>query len=47
MERNVSIIRDADGHKIVLINEIRFKGKRSINWEEVREYLKSKGRNDY
>ena len=41
MVRNVSIIRDADGHKIVLINEIRFKGKRSINWEEVREYLKS------
>ncbi len=41
MERNISIIRDTDGHKIVLINEIRFKGKRSINWEEVREYLKS------
>ena len=38
MERNISIIRNTDGHKIVLINEIRFKGKRSINWEEVREY---------
>ena len=24
----------------MVINDIRFKGKRSINWKEVREYLK-------
>lgn len=38
--RNVSVIQDADGNKIVIINDIRFKGKRSINWKDVREYLK-------
>ena len=36
-QRNVSII---DGNNIVVINDIRFKGKRSINWREVRAYLK-------
>lgn len=30
--RNVNIITDADGKKLVLINDIRFKGKRQINW---------------
>jgi len=37
--RNVNIIVDADGNKIVLINDIVFKGKRKIDWEEVKEYL--------
>lgn len=37
--RNVNIIADAEGNKIVLINDIRFKGKRKINWEEVKLYL--------
>lgn len=39
-KRNVSVIQDVDGNKIVIINDIRFKGKRSINWKEVRAYLK-------
>ncbi len=39
MERNVSIIRDADGNKIVVINDILFKGKRKINWDDVKNYL--------
>lgn len=39
-KRNVSIIQDIDGNKIVVINDIRFKGKRSINWKDVKEYLK-------
>ena len=39
--RNVSIIQDVDGNNIVIINDIRFKGKRSIDWKDVREYLKS------
>ena len=39
-QRNVSVIQDIDGNNIVVINDIRFKGKRSINWREVRAYLK-------
>ena len=31
--RNVNIITDADGKKLVLINDIRFKGKRQIDWD--------------
>lgn len=40
MERENSIIRDADGNKIVMINNIRFKGKRRIHWNDVEVYLK-------
>ena len=40
VKRNVSVILDADGNKIVVINDIVFKGKRSISWEEVEKYLK-------
>ena len=39
VKRNVSVILDADGNKIVVINDIVFKGKRSISWEEVEKYL--------
>ncbi|MBQ9199289.1 MAG: hypothetical protein IJ141_03855 [Lachnospiraceae bacterium] len=39
MERNVNLIKDLDGTRIVLINDIRFKGKRE-EWKEVEEYLK-------
>mgnify|MGYP004703423381 FL=1 len=38
-DRNVNIITDEDNHKVILINDIVFKGKRNINWEEVKEYL--------
>lgn len=38
--RNISVIQDVDGNNIVVINDIRFKGKRSIHWKEVRAYLK-------
>ncbi len=38
--RKVDIITDADGKKLVIINDIRFKGKRKVNWEEVKTYLK-------
>lgn len=40
MARDVNTIEDADGNKIVIINDIRFKGKRAIKWNEVKEYLK-------
>ena len=39
-KRSVSVIQDVDGNNIVIINDIRFKGKRSIDWKEVREYLR-------
>ena len=39
-ERNVSVIKDADGNNIVMINDICFKGKRNINWDDVEEYLR-------
>jgi len=39
-KRNVSVIQDADSNNIVVINDIVFKGKRSIKWEDVEKYLK-------
>ena len=38
--RNVSIVEDTDGRKIVLINDIRFKGKRREEWKKIEKYLK-------
>ena len=38
--RNVDIIICADGKKLVLINDIRFKGKRQIDWDDVKQYLR-------
>jgi len=40
IKRNVSVIQDVDGNNIVMINDIRFKGKRSVDWKDVRAYLK-------
>lgn len=40
MDRNVEIIHDIDGNSIVVIHDIRFKGKRKINWKEVEVFLK-------
>ena len=39
-KRNVSVIQDAEGHHIVVINDVIFKGRRSIAWEDVEQYLK-------
>ena len=40
MDKTVSIITDLENKKIIVINDIRFKGKRNINWEDVEKYLK-------
>jgi hypothetical protein len=40
MERKVSIVEDLDGKKVAFIHNLRFKGKRMINWEEVEAYLR-------
>lgn len=41
MDRNVNIITDLEGNKIVLINDIIFKGKRSVDWDAVKGYLET------
>lgn len=38
--RNIQITHDAEGKSIVLINDIIFKGKRAVKWEDVEKYLK-------
>lgn len=38
--KNVNIITDADGKKLVLINDIRFRAKVRDDWMAVEEYLK-------
>lgn len=40
MDRNVNIITDIDGTKIVLIHDIVFKGKRHVDWKDVEQYLR-------
>ncbi|MBT9692468.1 hypothetical protein [Eubacterium ventriosum] len=39
--KNINVIKDLNGKDIVLINDIKFKGKRSINWDDVngKKYL--------
>ena len=39
IKRNVSVIQDIDGNNIVMINDIAFKGKRSVEWSDVEKYL--------
>lgn len=39
MDRNVNIVTDLDGKQFVLINDIRFKGKRE-EWKDIEKYLK-------
>lgn len=37
---NISIIQDVDGNNIVLINDILFKSRRAIDWNEIEQILK-------
>ncbi len=41
MEENVEIIQDSKGRSIVVIKNILFKGKKSIDWKTVKKYLES------
>ena len=45
--RNVSVIKDINGNNIVVINDIIFKGKRSINWDDVKDYIEEFVGDDY
>ena len=38
--KKIQIICDEDGRKIVLINDVRFKGKERAEWDEIETYLK-------
>lgn len=40
MERKINVIEDLDGKKTVFIHDIIFKGKRTVNWDDVEAYLK-------
>ena len=37
---NIVIAIDKKGHKVVVINEILFKGRKQLPWKEVEKYLK-------
>lgn len=37
---NIEVVKDAEGKSLVLVNDIRFKGRQNINWKEVEIYLK-------
>lgn len=37
---NVSIIIDAEGNKVVVINDLRFKRSKKVEWNTVEKYLK-------
>ena len=39
-EKNINIISEADGKKVVLINDVRFKSRRTISWTDIEAYLK-------
>ena len=39
MRKNISVIKDEKGKKIVVINDIRFKGKEREEWKIIEEYL--------
>ncbi len=41
VSNNVSVIKDAVGNRVVLINDLRFKGKTKEEWDEIEDYLKA------
>ena len=40
VKRNIRVIKEANGNKIVVVNDIKFKGRQNIEWDEVESYLK-------
>lgn len=40
MNKNINIIEELDGQKVVLIHDIRFKSRRTIDWDMIEKYLK-------
>lgn len=40
MDRNINVIKDIHGNEIVIVNDICFKGRQNIAWDDVEQYLK-------
>jgi len=40
MDRKIDVIEGLNGKKIVVIHDIRFKGKTRVEWDEVENLLK-------
>ncbi len=40
MNRKVSIIEDLNGKKVVLINDVFFRGKKNIDWYMVEQFYR-------
>ena len=40
MQRKVNVVEDLEMNKIVVIHDIRFKGRQAIEWSDVEQYLK-------
>lgn len=40
MDKKINVIFDLEGNEIIIINDIRFKGKRRIDWENVEQMQK-------
>ena len=36
----LNIVMDPDGKKLVLINDVRFKSRRKLDWDAIEEFLK-------
>lgn len=34
MDKNINIIKNLDGRKIAIINDIRFRSRRGIDWKK-------------
>ena len=47
MQQELKHFIDAEGHNVVIVNDIVFKGRRGINWQEVQDYLKRYIGNNY
>ncbi len=46
-QKNVNVIFDEKGRGIVIVNDIRFKGRRGINWTDVESYIRDYINTDY
>ena len=40
MNRKVNIIEDLNGKKVVLINDVFFRGKKNIDWDMVEQFYR-------
>ena len=40
MENKIKKIKMSGNKEIIVINEIKFRGRQNINWNEVKRYLK-------